>query len=177
MSIETELQAKTRSSGQVVFIIGALALSLVLLSQITTQTAWIENSKSVPAQPRFWPAVALALMVAGFGLHLLRMQRRRARPQDWTEARRWVEPLEYIGWFMGYVFAVPIVGFLPMSVIFACALSYRLGYRGRFYIGLAAVFALVTVVIFKALLGVRIPGAALYEVLPGGLRNFFILYL
>ncbi len=177
MSIETELQAKTRGTGQVIFVLGALALSLLLLSQITTQTVWIENSKSVPAQPRFWPAVALSLMVAGFGLHLMRMQRRRPRPLDWAEARRWVEPLEYVGWFMGYVFAVPVVGFLPMSVIFACGLTYRLGYRGRFYLPLAAVFALVVVVIFKGLLGVRIPGAAIYDLLPGAIRNFFILYL
>jgi hypothetical protein len=42
---------------------------------------------------------------------------------------------------------------------------------------LAAVFAVAVVVLFKGLLGVRIPGAALYELLPAGPRGFFLQYL
>lgn len=177
MSIDTELQAKTRSTGQVVFVVGALVFSVVLLSQITSQTVWIENSKSFAAQPRFWPGVALALMVMGFGLQLWWLRRRRPNAQDWVEARRWLEPLEYVLWFMGYVFAVPVIGFLPMSVIFACGLTWRLGYRGGIYQGIAASFAIATVILFKGLLGVKIPGALIYDALPGALRTFFILYL
>ncbi len=60
-------------------------------------------------------------MVVSFALHLVRMRRRRPDRLDWTEARRWLEPLEYVAWFMAYVLLVPIVGFLPMSLIFACA--------------------------------------------------------
>ena len=159
------------------FIVGALVLSLVLLSQITRQTVWIEGSKSFAAQPRFWPAVAITLMVVSFALHLWQMRRRRPNLLDWTEARRWLEPLEYVLWLMAYVFLVPIVGFLPMSLIFACTLTWRLGYRDKAYFWIAAAFAVATVALFKGALGVKIPGAEIYEVLPGGLRNFFILYL
>ena len=42
---------------------------------------------------------------------------------------------------------------------------------------ISVAFGLVVVLLFKAFLQVKIPGSALYEVLPGGLRNFFILYL
>jgi len=177
LSIESDLSPKTRTAGQTLFVIGALALSLLLLSQITTQTVWIEKSKSFAAQPRFWPAVALVMMVGSFALHLILMRRRRPDRLDWVEARRWLEPLEYVLWFMAYVFLVPVIGFLPMSLLFACALTYRLGYRGAAYQVFAALFAIGTVILFKGLLGVKIPGAAIYEVLPGALRSFFILYL
>lgn len=177
MSIESELQARTRIAGQALFILGALALALLLLSQITRQTVWIEDAQSLAAQPRFWPGVAIGMMVISFGLHLWFMRRRRPDPQDWVEARRWLEPLEYVVWFMAYVFLVPVIGFLPMSLIFACALTWRLGYRNAGYFWVAAAFAIATVALFKGLLSVKIPGAVIYEALPGGLRSFFILYL
>lgn len=176
MDEETDIQARTRTAGQVVFVGAALILTLFLLSQITYQTTWVAD-ESFAAQPRFWPAVAILSMVAGFALQFWQLKRRRPTRLDWAEARRWLEPLEYLGWFMGYVFLVPWIGFLLMSLIFACALTWRLGYRTPFYIWLAAGFAVATVLLFKGFLGVKIPGAALYELLPDGLRSFFILYL
>lgn len=176
MSDDAELQSKTRGAGQGVFVLSALALSLLLLSQIRSQTTWVAGAE-LTAQPRFWPAVALILMVAGFGLHVWRMQRRRFTAADRAELRRWAEPLEYVLWFMAYVWTVPIVGFLPMSILFATALTWRVGYRDRRMLGLGALFAVAVVVIFKGLLGVRIPGAALYDLLPAGVRSVFLSYL
>ncbi len=171
-----DIQPKTRSAGQIAFVVIVFALSVILLAQITRQTAWAEDAQFA-AQPRFWPGIALITMVAGFGIHLFRMQRRRPNTADWVELRRWTEPLEYMAWFMAYVFIVPVIGFLPVSIIFAVALTYRLGYRQRPIFLIAALFAVSVVVLFKGFLGVKIPGAALYELLPGGLRSFFILYL
>ncbi|EPJ45233.1 MAG: hypothetical protein OFPI_37520 [Osedax symbiont Rs2] len=37
--------------------------------------------------------------------------------------------------------------------------------------------AVATVVIFKSLLEVKIPGGASYQYLPEGIRNFMIVYL
>lgn len=177
MSAGSDLQPKTRSAGQVVFVWAALAGVLLLLSQITGQTVWVENAKSLAAQPRFWPAVGLILMAVPLALYLRLMRRRRPNGADWVELRRWLDPLEYVLWFMGYVFAVPVLGFLPMSLVFAVTLSYRLGYRRRVELWLAAAFACATVLLFKGFLGVKIPGAAIYEYLPGATRSFFILYL
>ncbi|CUH64513.1 Tripartite tricarboxylate transporter TctB family protein [Thalassovita gelatinovora] len=177
MADEIDTQIRTRSAGQLGFVVAALLLSLLLLINLPGQTLWLENSKSFAAQPRFWPAVAIVVMVICFALHLLRMRRRGFSKLDRAELRRWVEPLEYALWFMVYVVAVPWLGFLPMSLVLACALTWRLGYQSKTYLGLAALFAVVTVILFKGLLGVKIPGAALYEILPGGLRNFAILYL
>ncbi len=176
MTQDSDIQPRTRIAGQAVFVIAALAGTVLLLSQITRQTVWVEGA-GFAAQPRFWPGVALVVMTGGFGLHLWRMRRRRPSRADRTEVLRWAAPLEYVVWFMGFVFAVPLVGFLPMAVTFAVALSWRLGYRDRAMLILAAVFAVAVVVLFKGLLGVRIPGAVLYELLPAGPRGFFLQYL
>ena len=177
MSTESDLQAKTREAGQVIFVLGAVGFALFLLSQLGSQTAWVDNAKNFAAQPRFWPAVGVVTMVACFGLNFWLLKRRRPNGADWVEARRWLEPLEYVAWFMAYVFMVPILGFLPMSIAFAVGLTYRLGYRDRLFLWLAVAFAVGMVVLFKGLLSVRIPGAAIYEYFPGALRNFLILYL
>ena len=177
MASQTDLSAKTRSAGQVLFVAGALIVTLLLLAQIGHQTAWSDTARNFASQPRLWPGIALAVMATGFGLHILRMRRRRPNRLDWVEARRWLEPVEYALWFMVYVFAVPQAGFLPMSLIFAAALTWRMGYRQRWMLLVALLFACATVLIFKAILGVNIPGGAIYHLLPDGLRSFFLTYL
>ncbi len=177
MDSQTDMQTRTRSAGQVIFVVAAVAAVLILIAALPSQTVWSDRARNVASQPRFWPATALIIMLLGFGVHLLRMKRRRSNALDWIEARRWLEPLEYLIWFMAYVFAVPVLGFLPMSLLFALALTYRLGYRTRLGLGLAALFAVSMVVLFKGLLGVNIPGAAIYQYLPGALRSFALIYL
>lgn len=168
---------KTRVAGQVIFVVAAFAGSVLLLSQIGTQTVWSENARTIAAQPRFWPAVALVLMVVCFAGHWWLMRRRKSDRVDWREAKRWVEPLEYYGWFILFVLAVPRLGFLPMSLVLACALTWRLGYRSRGALAVAALFALSVTILFKGFLGVNIPGGQIYGLLPASIRTFFMVYL
>ena len=167
-----------RRAGQFLFAAAFLALSVLLLSQIGGQTVW-KKGANLAAQARFWPAIGLGGMVLFTALHLWHMPRRmrRVTRPDWAETRRWAGVLEYAGWFAAYVFTVPVLGYLPMTLAFALALTWRLGYRSRRWLAVAAVFAVAVVVIFKGLLSVRIPGAMVYEYLPGALRSFAILYL
>ena len=170
-------QIKTRTAGQVVFAVASLVISLFLLSQIANQTEWNENARNIAAQPRLWPAIALTTMVIGFALHWWLMKQRRPNPRDWIEVHRWAEPVEYLLWFLAYVFAVPRLGFLPMSLLVACALTWRLGYRNKGAMWAAAGFAIAVTALFKGFLGVNIPGGQIYEFLPGSVRTFFLVYL
>ncbi|MBE1283877.1 MAG: tripartite tricarboxylate transporter TctB family protein [Rhodobacteraceae bacterium] len=176
MPTEKERRFVGPRRGQLIFALFFFLFSAVLLALIPDQTRWVEKSKFV-AQPRFWPAIGLGLMVLFGGLHLYRLPWWRATRYDFWEVRKWFVVLEFAGWFMGYVVAVPIIGYLPVTLIFVPALSWRMGYRTRFMLGISVVFAVAVVVLFKGLLSVKIPGALLYEYLPGGLRSFFILYL
>ena len=160
--------------GQILFAIGFFVLSAFLLSQIGEQTKWVKGTKFF-AQPRFWPAMGLSGMVLFGGLFLWRLPRFRPDRSDREEAVKWAKALEWVLWFMAYVYLVPLVGYLPVTFVFAIALCWRTGYRNARILGVSAGFAIAVVAVFKMWLDVKIPGAALYEYLPPVLRNFFIL--
>lgn len=169
-------EVKGRKGGQALFALGLVAVAALLLSLIGQQTDWTDKTE-IYAQPRFWPALSLAAMLAFGALHYWRQPRRKLRKADWAEARAWLRPAEFALWFMAYVWAAPVIGFLFASLVFAPALAWRMGYRRRATLWIAAGFGAAVVVVFKGLLSVKIPGALVYEYLPDGLRSFFILYL
>jgi hypothetical protein len=162
-------------------VFGALAflLAVVLLVQIPTQTTWADGSALV-AQPAFWPVISIVGMTV-FGATELWFAWRRNRDSQSAEIRtevlHWARALEYVAWFMVYVRVVPILGYLPTTVLFCPVLALRLGYRSHRVLLGAVVTGVITVVIFKGFLSVRIPGGATYEYLPAVLRNFMISYL
>ena len=127
------------------------------------------------AQPRFWPAVGIGGMLLFAILHLWRLPRRRLVRADLREGRLWLFSFEFAAWFMVYVWAVPLVGYLPCSIAFVPLMAYRLGYRKPATLVTGAVFGFVVVLVFKAILEVKIPGAAVYDLLPPAVRNFLIL--
>lgn len=174
MTTERERRFPGPRRGQLVFALAFVVLSLLLLSQITEQTRWVDKTKFF-AQPRFWPAVGLGAMVVLGGLHLIKLPWRRFTRNDQIELRKWASVLEYVVWFMTYVMLVPVVGYLPVTLVFVPLLSWRMGYRNRLMMVSSVVFAFAVVVLFKSVLSVKIPGGAMYEYLPGALRSFFIL--
>lgn len=176
MTTERERRFVGPRRGQLIFALGFLAISALLLSQITGQTTWVDKTAFF-AQPRFWPAIGLGGMVLLGALHLRKMPWRRFTAQDREELVKWARVIEFAGWFMAYVLLVPVLGYLPATLIFVPLLTRRMGYRGPRMFWLSIAFALVVVVVFKTFLSVKIPGGMIYEYLPGGLRGFFILYL
>ena len=176
MTTEKERRFVGQRRGQLIFALAFVLVSVILLSLIGEQTRWVNKTKFF-AQPRFWPAVSLGLMVLFGALHLRRLPWWKNTRYDWWEVRKWAAVLEYAGWFMAYVILVPVIGYLPVTLIFVPALSWRMGYRSRQMLWISAVFAVLVVILFKGLLSVKIPGGMIYEYLPGALRSFFILYL
>ena len=161
-------------SGQLIFALLFLALSILLISQLGDHTKWIKKTK-LAAQPRLWPMFALTGMVFFTGLHLWRLPRRKILHVDLQEAKRWLQVIEYCVWFIAYVWVVPNLGYLISTLIFLPALAYRAGYHNRKMMTYAAGIGFSIVVIFKSFLEVKIPGGAIYEFLPNALRSFFIL--
>jgi hypothetical protein len=177
-SAEIEHVLNRRRPGDLLFAALFFLLGAFLLSQIGVQTTWVKKG-ALSSQPGFWPAVSLGGMTL-FGLvYLIGAWRGRGSREDRAvaEAGEWLRSLEYAGWFMAYVLATPVVGYLLATLVFTVALALRMGYRSRTTILAAAVMGVAIVVLFKSLLQVKIPGGAVYEHLPGALRNFMILYL
>lgn len=176
MTTERERRFPGPRRGQLIFALVLLGFSILLLSQTPFQTRWIEKTQFF-AQPRFWPALSLGTMVVLGLAHLLQLPWRRFQRADRIEVVKWAVALEYAGWFMVYVLIVPVIGYLPATVIYVPLLGWRLGYRSRKMILIGILFAITTVVVFKGMLSVKIPGGMIYEYLPGAMRSFFILYL
>ena len=105
------------------------------------------------------------------------MPRKKIQIDDRIESWKWLTAFEWVGWFLAYVWLVPIIGYLPITIAFTVALAYRLGYRAARWYWIAAAFGTAVVVLFKSFLSVKIPGALLYEYFPSAIRNFFILNL
>ncbi|MEP1209817.1 MAG: tripartite tricarboxylate transporter TctB family protein [Rhizobiaceae bacterium] len=170
--------AHTYHKAEFIFALAAFAVALFLLSQSGSQVTW-SSSKALVNQPGFWPVMAIVGMVI-FGTGELFVSVRRFRHEAEgaipTELFHWLRAIEYAAWFLIYVTIVPIVGYLPTTIVFCVLLTWRLGYRTRNQLLAGALTGLAVVVVFKSFLSVKIPGGQSYEYLPDGLRNFMILY-
>jgi hypothetical protein len=164
-----------RRPGDIVFAWFALAVSVLLLSQLMDQTAW-RNGGKLFAQPRFWPAVSLGAMTIFAAFHLLGSALSERIYGRGQEVWLWVSSLEYAGWFIAYALLVPYAGYLPSTVIFAGALAMRAGYRRVSTLCIAGVSAVVIVLLFKTFLKVNLPSGLIYESLPNGLRQIMLTY-
>lgn len=179
MSRVKTLQAlfkRYRRPGDIVFAWVLLIVSVGLLSQLWDQTTW-RNGNPLFAQPRFWPGVSLAGMAIFSAFHLLGSALSERIAGRWSEVWLWLCSLEYAGWFIVYALVVPITGYMPTTVVFAVCLALRVGYRSGKVLAAAAASAVVIVVLFKSLLQVRLPAGEIYQYLPDGIRQFFLIYL
>lgn len=176
MSSEVENSGLKPMRGQLLFAVIFLVISTILASLLWDQTVW-KKGKDLFSQARLWPAVGVFGMVIFTALHVWHIPRRKLNSFDKREARIWGSVFEWVGWFLIYVWLVPILGYLPVTLVFAPALTWRMGYRNRRMLWLSALIGAAIVVVFKSLLQVKIPGAMIYEYLPDGVRTFFILYL
>ncbi len=173
-----DLFKRYRRPGDMVFALAFFAFALFLLLNLPFQTTWVEKRTALFAQPAFWPAISLGLMTLFAALHLAGAVVSQRIPGRLAEALYWARSLEYAGWFMAYVLLVPWIGYLLATIAFCCVLAFRLGYRSARWMGVAAVFAIATVVIFKGLLQVKIPAGEIYGLLPpGAFRSFMMTYL
>lgn len=171
-----DLFKRYRRPGDLFYGCICLAFSLFLAVNLSSQTTWASNTKLF-AQPAFWPYAAVIAMVVFSALHLISTLMSEKLDGRWQEISFWLRSVEFAGWFMIYVIIVPQLGYFPTTILFTMALAYRLGYRGAKYLGSAAAFGAVVVIVFKSLLQVKVPGGAIYEYLPGAMRSFFLTYL
>ena len=163
-----------RKPGEMLFSMLLLMIALALLAALPWQTSWLPG-KGLAAQPRFWPALSLGGVVLFAVLHKMLRYKVERTPGRWIEGLTWIRSLEYVGWYMIYVAAIPIIGYLPATVLFCTLLTVRVGYRGK-ALWLAALFGLCVVLFFKTAMNVKIPGGALYELAPDGLRYILLRY-
>lgn len=167
---------RERRPGDLVYAVVSFVMALMLVPMLPSQAKFLDHGDFV-AQPGFWPLVAVVMMVVFGAAQLVMTFTAPKLPGRWQEVWFWVRSLEYVFWFTMYVALVPMLGYLPSTVIFALLMVFRLGYRSRGAFAAAAGLGVLIVVIFKAGLGVHIPAGEIYQYLPPSLRTVFIVYL
>jgi hypothetical protein len=163
---------------EIVFAVTSFLVAIVLALLWSAETRWIDG-QPWSRQPGLWPLIAvIGMLVFGTGelIACLIRNLRRGGGNVGAELGLWLKAAEYVVWFMVYVLVTPWLGYLPTTMIFTTALAFRLGYRGRI-LWLSPLLGLAIVVAFKSFLAVRIPGGAVYDLLPQALRNFLVIYL
>ena len=166
-------QEDSQPAGGLLFASLYLLLAIFLLTQLGSETKF-SSKGSLFKQPAFWPAVGVIGMTL-FGLLHCLGEWVKHKGGNWKEGFYWLRALEYFTWFMVYVAAVPIVGYLLATLLFTVLLALRAGYRKTKTLLLAATAGFVIVVVFKTMLAVKIPGGAIYNYLPDLIRNFMIV--
>jgi len=173
-----------RQRGDTMFALFMCVLSLGLLSQIGSQTKWIEGVKFI-VQPRFWPGLSLAGMLLFSGGYLIQsladvrrgdgtsLNDRIWQPRELLD---WLRTLEYAAYFLVYVMIVPRLGYLPATLVFCLLVTLRAGYRSPKFIIWSLVGGFIIVVVFKTLLKVKLPAGRLYDYLPEAVGGFLIRY-
>jgi len=169
-----DLFKRDRRSGDLVFAIFFLGFATFLLANIGNQTVWVKGTKLV-SQPSFWPAISLGGMTLFALLHVVGSMLSPRIDGRIKEVTFWLRSLEYVAWFLAYVWLVPIIGYLLSTLIFMPLLVFRAGYREKQYLLLSVVIGFLIVVVFKSFLSVKIPGGMIYEYLPDALRSFMLI--
>ena len=171
-----DLFKRYRRPGDIVFALVFLVFSLFLITQLGEQTKIVKRTKWF-AQPSLWPTISLYAMFVFALLHWISSAVSPRIPGRWKEVGFWLRSLEYVAYFLAYVWIVPLLGYLPSTVLFAIFLALRSGFRDFRSIALAALFGLTVTIIFRAFLQVKIPAGALYEYLPDAIRVLALTYL
>lgn len=169
-----EMFQRERKPGDLVFAIVFMVIALALAAALPWQAPFVSQTKLV-AQPAVWPLIGVGMMLIFGAIHLFSSLNSPRMAGRVGEVLLWVRSLEFVGWFVAYVFLIPIIGYLPTSVLFVPVLCLRLGYRSPAILGYGVLFAIAVVLVFKTGLGVVLPSGQIYDYLPDGIRNFFII--
>lgn len=166
-----------RRPGDFFIALLSFLFALAMALNLPFETTWVKGTATV-AQPAFWPTLAVGCMIVFSLLHLIGALVSERIPGRLQEVLQWIKGIEYALWFMVYVLLVPVFGYLLSTIAFTVTLTFRLGYRGWKWSAFAALFGVIVVVLFKSFLHVKVPGGAIYDLLPtGSIRNFFLIYL
>lgn len=164
-----------RRPGEMLFCTLMLVIGGLLIAAIGWQTTWLPG-KGLAAQPRLWPSLALGGIVLFAALNWMLRSKVMRTPGRWREAFTWIRSLEYVGWYLLYVWSIPVIGYLLATIFFCIGLTLRLGYRQALALWSAFGFALFVVLFFKSAMNVKIPGGAIYDLAPESLRYFLLRY-
>ncbi|MFM7333471.1 MAG: tripartite tricarboxylate transporter TctB family protein [Tabrizicola sp.] len=179
MSAEPEPRANRLESLALTILFAVLSSGLLALIGVATRS----NAKGGWwTQPWLMPGIALGLLVLA-NLITLWEEAADLRANPLTAAEKaegralllgWLRPLEYLGYYAIYIYAIQHLGYFPSTLVFVLFLLWRVGLTApRWQLaGLALVVFMIGV--FRMGLGVWMPAPEFYELFPGAIRTALI---
>jgi len=93
------------------------------------------------------------------------------------ELTKYVAALEYVAYFIGYTFIVPVLGYLVSTLMLGTFLTWRLGYRSPRWMLTGFLSSVTVVIAFRTFLQIKTPlNIWLYDQLPDATRAFMLTY-
>ena len=159
-----------------------LLAGLLLLALLPDQASWIDTKRGWFTQPMVGPAIGLTIMTLFAGLRAWRGFRR------WHPDSNLLEDLFSAlsnyrvaiisgALFFIYINCLPIIGFVPASLIFVTTLLWLSRLLDRFWFGATLFTLFLMVMIFRVGVGLWLPDVWLYEQLPTQWADFANQYL
>jgi hypothetical protein len=158
------------------------AASVALLAMIGTATRAGQTDADWWTRPALAPGVFLAVLVVAnlvtvWGA-LADLRRTPPTAAERAEARvlilGWLRPLEFVAYFLAYLWLIPHAGYFPATLAFVLFLLWRSGLRSPGWMLAGVCSALALVGIFRIGLGVWMPAPDVYDLFPEGMRMTLI---
>jgi hypothetical protein len=154
------------------------AVSVALLALIGVATRHGQSSGGWWTRPALAPGAALAVLMVANLLTLWRdLADLRARPAsaaEWMDARDkvfgWLRPVEFLGYFAVYVWAIQHIGYFPSTIVFVLGLLWRVGLTAPRWTLAGFGLAIFMIAVFRAGLGVWMPAPEFYDLFPDDIR-------
>ena len=157
-------------------------ISVVLLALIGVATRHGPADAGWWTRPALAPGVALSLLA---GANLLTLWRAiadlRARPataDERGEARLkiagWLRPIEFLGYFAIYLYALQHIGYFAATLLFIVGLLLRVGLRSPGWLLAGALAAVSMMLVFRVGLGVWMPAPEAFDLFPQAIRMALI---
>lgn len=179
MSAEPETPANRIESLALTVVFTAISVGLLAIIGLATRSnprgGWW-------TQPWLMPAIALGILVAANIVTLWReLGDLRKTPPDAGERTagraailRWALPLEFLGYYAGYVWAIQHAGYGLSTAGFILLLLLRAGLSQRRWLLAGLGLLVFMLAVFRVGLGVWMPAPDLYDLFPGPVRTALI---
>lgn len=166
---------RTRNPGELTFGVLFLGFALFLWWHLGAEARWLRRLPWFQ-QPALWPSLAIYGMLGFAALNMVLVLFKAPSERERREVWAWLRALEFAGWYVGYAWIVPVLGYLPASVLVMAALVWRLGLRTPGALAAAIAFGVGVVLVFKSALRVGIPGGQLYGLFPPEVQLFLSIW-
>lgn len=133
-------------------------------------------------QPWLMPGIALTILACANAITLWReVADLRRTPPDAAEraaARAavlgWLRPVEYLGWFGAYLWAIQHLGYAMATLAFVLFLIWRAGLWSARWALAGVGLCVFMMLVFRVGLGVWMPAPDLYDMFPQAVRTVLI---